>query len=201
MNKQKMRIKRDVTAVILAGGKASRMQGQDKGLLLLQNTPLYQHVIARLHHQVDQIVISANRNQHFYQQAGFPVISDQLPDHQGPLSGMLTAMNTISTDWALFVPCDTPFIPVDLVEKLRAALDENDAVYAHDGVHAHPTHLLINTRHKTALNDYLASGQRKIIAFLDSINAQKAVFKFQQNAFANINTPEDLRYYEQHPQQ
>ena len=104
-------MKYTISAVILAGGKARRMNGADKGLQLLQNKPLISHVIERLQPQVIDISINANRHHTEYAQWGFPVFSDELPDFQGPLSGMLTALEKAKTDFVLFVPCDSPYFP------------------------------------------------------------------------------------------
>ena len=98
-----------ISAVILAGGKARRMGGQDKGLQILGKQSLIEHVINRLQPQIHQISINANRNQTEYAKFGFPVFSDELPDFQGPLSGMLTALEKTKSDFILFTPCDTPF--------------------------------------------------------------------------------------------
>ncbi len=112
-------MKYTISAVILAGGKARRMNGADKGLQLLQNKPLISHVIERLQPQVIDISINANRHHEEYAQWVFPVFSDELPDFQGPLSGMLTALEQAKTDFVLFVPCDSPYFPQNLLEKLK----------------------------------------------------------------------------------
>ena len=119
-----------ISAVILAGGKARRMNGADKGLQLLQNKPLISHVIERLQPQVVDISINANRHHAEYAQWGFPVFSDELPDFQGPLSGMLTALEQAKTDFVLFVPCDSPYFPQNLLEKLKSAVKNDRTLFA-----------------------------------------------------------------------
>ncbi|PRI66173.1 Molybdenum cofactor guanylyltransferase, partial [Haemophilus influenzae] len=114
-----------ISAVILAGGKARRMGGQDKGLQILGKQSLIEHVINRLQPQIHQISINTNRNQTEYAKFGFPVFSDELPDFQGPLSGMLTALEKTKSDFILFTPCDTPFFPMNLLDKLKSAV-KND---------------------------------------------------------------------------
>ena len=129
-----------ISAVILAGGKARRMNGADKGLQLLQNKPLISHVIERLQPQVIDIqlmLIDTIRNMHM----GFPVFSDELPDFQGPLSGMLTALEKAKTDFVLFVPCDSPYFPQNLLEKLKSAVKNNRTLMAYAKIKR------VNTRH------------------------------------------------------
>ena len=98
-----------ISAVILAGGQAKRMEGADKGLQLLHGKPLFQFIYDRLHSQVETISINANRNQTIYATAGVPVFGDNLEGFQGPLSGILTALERADSDFVLFVPCDSPF--------------------------------------------------------------------------------------------
>lgn len=99
------------SAVILAGGQARRMGGVDKGLQLFRNQPLFEHIYQRLQPQIADIAINANRNQQRYAQSGLPVFSDDLAGFQGPLSGILTALQRAQSNFVLFVPCDCPFSP------------------------------------------------------------------------------------------
>ena len=117
-----------ISAVILAGGKARRMGGQDKGLQILGKQSLIQHVIHRLQPQIHDISINANRSQTEYAKFGFPVFSDERPDFQGPLSGMLTALEKTKSDFILFTPCDTPFFPTNLLDRLQSAV-KNDCTF------------------------------------------------------------------------
>ena len=137
-----------ITAVILAGGKGSRLGGQDKGLVSYQNKPLIQHVLDKIEPQVGQIIINANRNQDDYAKFDYPVISDELSDFQGPLAGFLTGMKTCNTDYILTLPCDGPDLPDDLVSRLVNELEdktaENNLVVAHDGKRLQPVHALIS---------------------------------------------------------
>ena len=103
--------KSDISAVILAGGRGARMGGADKGLLPLGGKPMIAHVIERLAPQVGTLLICANRNLEAYRQFGLPVISDHFADYCGPLAGLHSALSTISTDWLISAPCDTPFLP------------------------------------------------------------------------------------------
>ncbi len=109
---------KEISGVILAGGRATRMGGEDKGLVSIGGIALYQYVLARLRPQVASVAISANRNQARYQASGLPVIGDLTPDFAGPLAGMLAGLKQSPNEWVAFVPCDVPDFPADLVAQL-----------------------------------------------------------------------------------
>ena len=155
-----------ITGVVLAGGKATRMGGKDKGLLELNGQPLWQHVAGKLARQVDTVVISANRNLTVYQASGYPVIQDSLPGFPGPLAGMLAVMQQVNSEWFLFCPCDTPTIPKDLATRLRAGLNDAPAVWVFDGERDHPAIALMHRQIVPFLTDYLASGERRVMVAL-----------------------------------
>ncbi len=184
-----------IEAVILAGGKASRMGGCDKGLQLWQGLPLIAHSIKRLQPQISQISINANRNLAQYQQHGWPVFSDMLPNFQGPLSGMATALARLDCDFVLFVPCDCPLLPLNLLTKLQSAVLKNQvlAAYAHNGERQHPTFCLMSKKLLTPLTAYLAKGERRIFHFLQSQHAIEVDFSEQPQAFKNFNYLQDLQ--------
>lgn len=190
-----------ISAVILAGGRATRMNGEDKGLQIFQNKPLFQHIQQRLQPQITQISINANRHHAEYATTGLAVFADTLPNFQGPLSGMLTALERAETEFVLFVPCDCPFLPPNLVEKLQSAVQNKKilAAYVHDGEREHPTICLISRSLKKALNDYLARGERRILHFLREQHAVAVDFSEQPKAFVNINTLADLEQYSREP--
>lgn len=183
-----------ITGVVLAGGRGSRMHGQDKGLVLLNGIALFQHVLTALRPQVEQVVISANRHREIYRQAGVPVIVDSLPDYQGPLAGMLAVMEAIESEWFMFSPCDTPNIPNYLVSRLWDALGEPpvSAVWVNDGQRDHPGTVLIHRSVKTALKAWLATGERRVMPFLFSVNGHAVVMDNTLDNFANINTQDEL---------
>lgn len=183
-----------ISAVILAGGQARRMGGLDKGLQLLQGKPLYQHCLQRLHQQVADISINANRHQEIYQQSGLTVFSDELEGLQGPLSGILTALERAKTDFVLFVPCDSPFLPLDLCAKLQSAVENSASLlaYVHDGEREHPTFCLLSTKLKFSLRDYLQSGERRMLQFFRQHNGISVDFSTQKQAFMNMNTLQDI---------
>lgn len=188
-----------VTAVILAGGRARRMEGADKALLLLAGRPLLAHVIDALRLQVDTILLNSNRTAAEYTSFGLPVIADTLPDQPGPLAGLLTALQTSEAELVLCVPCDTPCLPADLVPRLRAGLMQAaaDICTVTDGERLHAAIMLVHRRVRPALESYLASGGRKVQDWLHSQKLAVADFSDQPTAFSNINTALELQALEQ----
>ncbi len=181
-----------VTGVILAGGRGSRMGGEDKGLVIYHGKPLYQHVLARLQPQVAQVCISANRNLSVYQQSGLQVITDTMPDFPGPLAGMLATLHAINSDWAAFIPCDTPEIPADIICRLWQQKGNASVVWARTAERDHPAIALIHTQVATSLAAFLARGERKVMLFLRQTGGHSVLFEDESSAFANINHPDDL---------
>ncbi|MEX9254997.1 molybdenum cofactor guanylyltransferase MobA [Pseudenterobacter timonensis] len=189
---------RNITGVILAGGRATRMGGKDKGLQLLNGKPLWQHVADALKNQVSAITISANRHIDTYQQSGFPVIKDTLADFPGPLAGMLSVMQQASGEWFVFCACDTPFIPACLVERFVQQREDAPAVWAHDGERDHPTIALINRGLVQDLQNYLTAGERRVMMFMRRSGGHPVDFSDLKSAFVNVNTTEDLLMMQEH---
>jgi molybdopterin-guanine dinucleotide biosynthesis protein A len=175
-----------ITGLVLAGGQGSRMGGRDKGLVPYHGKALVDHVIERIAPQVDELLISANRNLDDYAQRGYRVLTDTLPDFPGPLAGVLAGLQASSHEWVLVVPCDMPHLPGNLVERLVAASQGFAVVVADDGVRTHPSVMLIHTRLGKALAGYLASGKRSVHGFQEGAGFAKA--GFDQADMANINT-------------
>ncbi|WP_304163482.1 molybdenum cofactor guanylyltransferase MobA [Lonsdalea britannica] len=188
-----------ITGIILAGGQSSRMGGHDKGLLQLKGIPLYQHVLTRLVSQVDNVLINANRHHERYQQSGYPVIGDINRQFAGPLAGMYTGLAIMETEWALFAPCDVPALPLNLVSRLQQHIGHHPAAYATDGERDHPTLLLINKSQTRALEAFLSKGERKLMLFLNHIDARPVSFSDQPLAFRNLNTPEEIADWREDP--
>ncbi len=188
-----------IIGIILAGGRASRMQGQDKGLIELQQQPLIQHVIDRFQIQVAAIQINANRNLERYRRFGFPVFSDARQDFQGPLSGMLQGLHQLETeaaDWIVCVPCDAPQLPLDLVSRLSQALGEKDVVaVADDGKWMQPAFCMLHCSLSARLERYITRGGRKTGDWLRQEHAVRVDFSDQPAAFTNINSRDDLQRY------
>lgn len=181
-----------VAAVILAGGQGSRMGGADKGLIDYRGRPLIDWTLAAIAPQVEEFVISANRNLDTYAGYGCRVLPDTLPDYPGPLAGVLAALQAVNAEWLLVVPCDTPHLPADLAARLLAAARRENVPLAitADDIRMHHTCFIMRTDQRDALAAFLARGERAVRrwqAELPSIAVQ-----FEAAAFANLNRPEDL---------
>lgn len=188
-------VKREtITTVILAGGGGRRMGGRDKGLLSLNGRALIQHVLERLTPQCDSILININRNQEAYAKFGYPLIEDSIQGGLGPLAGLLSALEHSQSDYVLSVPCDTPQLPHDLVERLLDNLKQNRAEVCtvDDGDRLHPVIMLVKHSLAANLRNYIESGGRKVHDWYYSTNHCAADFSDQPRAFMNINTPEQL---------
>ncbi|CAH6781155.1 molybdenum cofactor guanylyltransferase [Vibrio chagasii] len=181
--------------VILAGGQASRMGGKDKGLVELNGSPLIQYVIDKLSQQDVSITINANRNLDSYQ-AFAPVVSDSFPDYPGPLGGIHAGLKNATTDWVGFVPCDSPQISDDLVERFCAAVKEDsDILVAHDGEFKQPVFTLFHKRVLPKLEAFLERGDRKIVLLYKECVTEYVDFSDAPNCFVNLNTPEELTQF------
>ncbi|EPG7967819.1 molybdenum cofactor guanylyltransferase MobA [Citrobacter koseri] len=192
-----MNLESAITGVVLAGGKARRMGGADKGLLELDGKPLWKHVADTLASQLETVVINANRHQDIYQQSGLKVIPDSLADFPGPLAGMLSVLQQEKGDWFLFCPCDTPYIPRDLVARLKAQRNNAPVVWVHDGERDHPTIALVNRSVEPFLQEYLRSGERRVMVFMRQAGGHAVDFSDFKQAFVNVNTPEELARWQE----
>ena len=183
-----------VTGVILAGGRATRMGGEDKGLILLQDRPMIQWVLDRLLPQVANILISANRNEAQYAAFGHAVVADTDADFRGPLAGIAAALARVDTPWLVSVPCDSPLIPRDLVGRLHyRVLREGAKVgVVHDGHRLQPAFTFIHRDLFADLVSYLNDGERKVDRWLQRHNLRPVDFSDHQEMFLNVNTPADL---------
>ncbi|HDN9019939.1 TPA: molybdenum cofactor guanylyltransferase MobA [Aeromonas salmonicida] len=185
-----------VSAVILAGGRATRMGGEDKGWVALAGRPLIDHVLELLRPQVNEVLINANRSQTRYQ-ALAPVISDDNNDYLGPLAGMQAGLAAAHHDWVLFVPCDGPALPHDLMNRFRAALTpDTELVVAHDGDWLQPVVALLHKSLLPSLTHALAEGERKIDIWFARHKMAVVSFADQPDAFINLNSPAELAAYE-----
>jgi molybdopterin-guanine dinucleotide biosynthesis protein A len=190
---------KDITGLILAGGRGSRMGGVDKGLQNHQGVPLALHALLRLGPQVGELLINANRNLGAYESMGAPVWPDSLPDYAGPLAGVLTGLEHCETPYMVTVPCDSPLFPEDLVARLAQALDAEDAEIAMaatrgpDGARqVQPVFCLMKTELIESLVRFTQSGQRKIDKWTAQHRCVEVLFEDEQ-AFANANTREELQ--------
>lgn len=182
----------EIIGVVLAGGRATRMGGKDKGLQLLNGKPLWRHVADMLVDQVSALALSANRHVDIYQRSGFPVYQDNLADYPGPLAGMLSVMQHSQGEWFVFCSCDTPYIPDCLVERLVQQRGNSPVVWVHDGERDHPTIALIHRSLVPDLQDYLAAGERRVMVFMRQAGGHPVDFSDLTPAFVNVNTTADL---------
>ncbi len=184
---------KDITAVILAGGRSQRMGGEDKGLVELAGKTMVDHVIEHIRPQAGGVIINANRNLERYQAFGYPVVSDDIGDYAGPLAGMASAMRLAETDYLATVPCDSPLIPDNLVQRLYEVLirDSADISVAHDGVRLQPVCALLRRSLLPSLLDYLHAGGRKIDIWYGQHHFVTADFSDTPDSFVNVNTPQE----------
>jgi molybdopterin-guanine dinucleotide biosynthesis protein A len=194
---------KDITGLILAGGRGSRMGGVDKGLQNHHGVPLAMHALLRLSPQVGEIMINANRNLGAYESIGVPVWPDTLSDYAGPLAGFLTGLERCETPYLVTVPCDSPLFPDDLVARLAQALEAADAEVAmaatlEGGVmQVQPVFCLMKSEVLDSLVRFTQSGQRKIDKWTATLRCVEVPFDDPQ-AFANANTPAELKALQQH---
>jgi molybdopterin-guanine dinucleotide biosynthesis protein A len=187
-----------VTGLILAGGKGSRMGGVDKGLQTFRGKRLIDHVYERLAPQVGGVVINANQNQDAYRTFGVRVVSDAIGGFAGPLAGFHAGLSVSKRPFLASVPCDSPFLPEDLIARLYARIDETGAelAVAKTGDQPHPVFSLMRRGVLDHLSDFLKEGGRKIDAWYATLNVVEVPFDDEAEAFSNINTLEELNTWE-----
>ena len=161
-----------ISGIVLAGGQGRRMGGVDKGLQLLHGRPMIDHVLERLRPQVGEIVINANQNLDRYQGFGHRVVSDAIGGFAGPLAGLHAGLQAITNPVGVTVPCDSPFLPADLVARLHDHLGDNDLAVAKTGNQAHPVFALVRQSVAGNLESFLASGGRKIDAWYAALKVE-----------------------------
>ena len=188
-----------ISAIILSGGRATRMNGVDKGLILLQNKPLVTHVIERLTPQVAEILINANREIVAYESFGLPVLKDETDEFIGPLAGFLLGLTHAKHEYVLTVPCDSPLLPLDLVARLLNGLQmaKSDIAVSSSDENTHPVFCLMKKSVLPSLQAYIESGERRVSAWQKSLNYVEVDFSDCSEAFTNLNTFEDLAALEQ----
>jgi molybdopterin-guanine dinucleotide biosynthesis protein A len=191
-----------ITGLILAGGRAQRMGGIDKGLILFLGKPLIASAISRLQNQVGPILINANRNISTYAAYGYPVVLDETPDFSGPLAGFSAGLKACKTPYMLTSPCDSPLLPLDLTSQLASEMEAGDfeLVYASsqeaDGkIWAQPVFCLMRIDVLESLERFLQKGDFKIDRWFKELRSGTVIFNDAQ-VFANVNTPEELHNLE-----
>lgn len=194
-----------ITGLVLAGGRGTRMGELDKGLQCLHGNAMALHALQRLAAQTATVMISANQNIDTYQEFGFPVWPDHMHGFAGPLAGIQTGLLHCTTPYLLCAPCDSPFLPPDLADRLSSALVQGNADLAvavtqesWEGIQqkqSHPVFALMKTSVLAGLTTYLENGGRKMQAWHASLQVCEVLFE-DNTAFRNINTLEELRELE-----
>lgn len=180
-------------AVVLAGGLARRMGGVDKGLISIADKPMIQHVVEAVAPSVAELVINANRNLAVYEELGYPVVQDDIPGHLGPLAGLNTGLNHLSTRYVFMCPCDSPFIDSNLVRALFKSCEQEAAeiAVAHDGQRLQPVFCVVDRKVAPSLQRFLNAGERKIDKWFLQHRVCEVEAKSYENSFRNINTIEE----------
>ena len=190
-----------ITGLILAGGRGTRMGTVDKGLQTFRGAPMALHVMMRLQPQVGELMINANQNLAPYEAFGLPVWPDEMQGYAGPLAGIQAGLIHCTTDYMVTAPCDSPFLPADLVARLSQALLDNhaDVAVAVTGVgeqrQVHPVFCLMKSSLIQHLTEYLRGGSRKVDAWYASLDRTEVHFE-DEAAFRNINTIAELKAFE-----
>lgn len=194
--------KENTSGLILAGGRGQRFNNKDKGLIPFKGATLVEHAIARLSPQVNNVLISANRNLDYYQKLNVTCIQDILPDYCGPLAGIHAALKNLENDWLATIACDTPCFPNDYVEKVSGALTQSKAetntliAIAQSNNRLQNVFILIHKTLFNSLDSFLKKGERKAQIWLEQHNPVIVDFNEPPYAFYNINIPEDLKKIE-----
>jgi len=184
-----------ITGVILAGGQGRRMGTIDKGLVPLDGRPMVAHVLERLRPQVDEILINANQHRAEYEAFGHAVLADAIGGFAGPLAGLHVALAHASFARVATVPCDSPFLPEDLIARLSAALQSSQAelAVARTFDQPQPVFALVRKTVLPHLTQFLEGGGRKIDAWYATLKTVEVAFDDEAEAFRNINTTDELR--------
>lgn len=185
----------EITGVVLAGGRGTRMGHVDKGLQLLRGYPMVMHVIARLAPQVGPILLNANRNQEVYATLGHEVVADRIGPDAGPLAGVHAGFLRCQTPYLLCVPCDSPLLPTDLAERLAKGLvhASSEVAMAYALGRAQPVFSLMRVEARASLEAFLLGGGRKFEQWTERLHCVAVAFDDEPDAFLNLNTEGELR--------
>ena len=183
----------DITGLILAGGKSTRMGGLDKALLPLNGRPMIEWVIDRFRPQVSSLILNTNSGETALATLGYPIIADAIADYPGPLAGLHAGMGRAETSLLACVPCDAPLLPCDMVVRLHQALAaaEADIAVARTSSGLQPTFLLCRCTLRSSIEVFLAEGGRAFRHWLARQHCVEVAFS-DEAAFSNINTPQDM---------
>lgn len=182
-----------LTGIVLAGGLARRLGGIDKGLAPFDGRPLVKRVLERLAPQVDEILISANRNIEIYESYGLRVVQDEYTGYAGPLAGLQAGLRAARHRLVLTVPCDAPLLPSDLAARLLAALGAHGIAVARAAGRNQPVFALLQRETLPGLEAFLSGGGRKVETWQATLDRVEVDFDDEPDAFRNINTTDELR--------
>lgn len=190
----KNKMNHEITALILAGGRGTRMEGADKGLLEVAGRPLIEYVQQSLLPQASTIFISANRNPEQYQPYCERVIKDEMGEYWGPLAGVASVLPYLKTKYCLVAPCDAPLLPGDLAVRLLAGLqDKHQVAVAFDGTRLQNTVMLMTAAHVKTIMPYLQGGGRKVLDWIHQAEYSEVDFSDKPDSFVNVNDENDLK--------
>jgi molybdenum cofactor guanylyltransferase len=182
-----------ITAIILAGGKGTRLGNVDKGFANYQGKPLIHHAIEKIEPQVQSIVISYNRNETAYKNLRHPCAQDLVSDYRGPLMGILSCAHLIRSEFLFAMPCDVPHLPANIVSTLLESLGDAELSVAHDGNRLQPLFFAGRTQVIESIQDFLDGGGRSVTKWIKSKDHVVVDFSSQQSAFWNINETSQLQ--------
>ncbi|TPW18704.1 MAG: molybdopterin-guanine dinucleotide biosynthesis protein A [Halothiobacillaceae bacterium] len=180
----------EITALILAGGRGSRMGGEDKGLVTVDGRPLIDHLLYHVTRQVTSIVISANRHLELYRAYGYPVMVDEGEKFRGPLIGIASALPAVTTSEVWIVPCDALTLPADLCRRLALQRRERGKPLAvvHDGERLQPLHCLFQRTLSSHLAQFIEQGGRSVYGWINSLEYTEVDYRGRTEEFNNINS-------------
>lgn len=186
-------VKEDITVAVLAGGQGRRVDEQDKGLIPFSGKKLVEHVVDSLSRQTTDIIIVANRNLETYSSLGFPVVLDRIKGFQGPLAGIDAAFSVSGSSFLLCVPCDSPFLPEDLIARFtEAATGNNPIVVASDGQRLHPVICLVHRSVWIDIEERLAQGRLRLMEWIEANGYDEVDFSSCPDMLRNLNTTEQI---------
>ena len=186
----------DISIGILAGGKATRMQNQDKGLVNVKGQPLVENIINKISAHTSNIYINANRNIDKYKKYNYPVVKDIFDNFQGPLSGIYSMLKNIDTEYLITIPCDCPNFDWYVIQKIVNDTDNtNELCIAHNTIRSQPVFMLVSKSKIKSLYEFLNNGDRKIDIWYQNNNYKYIYFDKDDIYFENINTIEQLNEY------
>ncbi len=183
----------NISAIVLSGGRGTRMNGMDKAWIDYQGKPLIHHVIDNINRHVEHIIISYNRSEEKYEQLPYQGVRDLTPDFRGPLLGVLSCLPYITSEYTLIVPCDTPHLPDDLAQRLLNDISFHKIAICCDEQRIHPLVMLARTSVLASIKSYLDRGKRSVIGWCEQADPGYVRVKWEDaGVFKNVNKINEL---------